>query len=89
LIYLKCTGPALRQIGRNVKTAPVGAPQEHPTQGLTSKGCSMVATKSANAKPGERKLPHLFRPGRLGRFTVPNLIKYGACCVSNYNTRDG
>lgn len=38
---------------------------------------------------GERKLPHLFRPGRLGRHAVPNLIKYGACCVSNYNTRDG
>ncbi len=38
---------------------------------------------------GERKLPHLFRPGRLGRYAAPNLIKYGACCVSNYNTRDG
>ena len=38
---------------------------------------------------GERKLPNLFRPGRLGRYPTPNLIKYGACCVSNYNTRDG
>jgi len=40
-------------------------------------------------KPGERKLPELFRPGRIGRFTTPNMIKYGACCVSNYNERDG
>ena len=41
------------------------------------------------ARPGEKKLPHLFRPGRIGRYAAPNLIKYGACCVSNYNTRDG
>jgi 2,4-dienoyl-CoA reductase (NADPH2) len=31
----------------------------------------------------------LFSPGRLGRYPTRNLIKYGACCVSNYNTRDG
>jgi flavanone/flavanol-cleaving reductase len=42
-----------------------------------------------SARPGEQKLPHLFKPGRLGRYRAPNLIKYGACCVSNYNTRDG
>ena len=35
------------------------------------------------------RLTHLFRPGKLGRYAAPNLIKYGACCVSNYNTRDG
>lgn len=40
-------------------------------------------------KPGELKLPHLFQPGQLGRFKTRNRIKYGACCVSNYNTRDG
>ncbi|MDH4188606.1 MAG: FAD-dependent oxidoreductase [Betaproteobacteria bacterium] len=40
-------------------------------------------------RPGERKLAHLFKPARLGRYTAPNSIKYGACCVSNYNTRDG
>jgi len=39
--------------------------------------------------PGESKLPELFRPGRIGKFATKNLIKYGACCVSNYNTRDG
>ena len=32
---------------------------------------------------------HVFSPGRLGAFTVQNRIKYAACCVSNYNTRDG
>jgi 2,4-dienoyl-CoA reductase (NADPH2) len=41
------------------------------------------------ARPGEAKLAHLFQPGRIGRFATRNLIKYGACCVSNYNTRDG
>ena len=40
-------------------------------------------------KPGEAKLKHLFQPGRIGKFKTKNLIKYGACCVSNYNGRDG
>lgn len=40
-------------------------------------------------KPGLAKLPYLFQPGRFGRFEIKNRIKYGACCVSNYNTRDG
>ena len=40
-------------------------------------------------RPGEQKLPELFRPGKIGRFATKNTIKYGACCVSNYNTRDG
>ncbi len=40
-------------------------------------------------RPGEAKLPHLFKPNRIGKFATPNSIKYGACCVSNYNTRDG
>ena len=35
------------------------------------------------------ELTHLFKPGRLGRYPTRNMIKYGACCVSNYNTRDG
>ena len=39
--------------------------------------------------PGEQAFPRLFRPGRLGRYPTKNAIKYGACCVSNYNTRDG
>jgi len=40
-------------------------------------------------KPGEAKLKYLFQPGQIGSFKTKNLIKYGACCVSNYNGRDG
>ena len=40
-------------------------------------------------KVGETRLRHLFQPVDWGRFHVKNRIKYGACCVSNYNTRDG
>ncbi|MBI4984007.1 MAG: FAD-dependent oxidoreductase [Rhodocyclales bacterium] len=40
-------------------------------------------------RPGELKLPHLFKPGQFGKFKTKNMVKYGACCVSNYNTRDG
>jgi len=40
-------------------------------------------------KPGEERLRHLFAPTKWGRFNIKNRIKYGACCVSNYNTRDG
>jgi 2,4-dienoyl-CoA reductase (NADPH2) len=35
------------------------------------------------------QLTHLFQPATWGRFQVKNRVKYGACCVSNYNTRDG
>ncbi|MDT3684113.1 MAG: FAD-dependent oxidoreductase [Pseudorhodoplanes sp.] len=40
-------------------------------------------------KPGEVKLSHLFQRAKWGRFELKNRVKYGACCVSNYNTRDG
>jgi 2,4-dienoyl-CoA reductase (NADPH2) len=40
-------------------------------------------------RPGEQKLRHLFQPGQFGKFKTKNMVKYGACCVSNYNTRDG
>jgi 2,4-dienoyl-CoA reductase (NADPH2) len=40
-------------------------------------------------KRREEKLSHLFQPAKWGRLEVKNRIKYGACCVSNYNTRDG
>ncbi len=43
----------------------------------------------AKIKPGEAKLKHLFEPSRIGKFATRNRIKYGACCVSNYATRDG
>jgi 2,4-dienoyl-CoA reductase (NADPH2) len=41
------------------------------------------------SRPGEQKLKHLFQPGQFGKFKTKNMVKYGACCVSNYNTRDG
>ena len=40
-------------------------------------------------RTGEAKLAQLFAPGSIGKFPTKNRIKYGACCVSNYNTRDG
>jgi hypothetical protein len=46
-------------------------------------------TTIAVKRPGEAKLKDLFQPGRIGKFEVKNRIKYGACCVSNYNGRDG
>ncbi len=39
--------------------------------------------------PGEARLKHLFEPSSLGGLPTSNRIKYGACCVSNYATRDG
>ncbi len=38
---------------------------------------------------GEQPLSHLFEPVTWAGFDVKNRVKYGACCVSNYNTRDG
>ncbi len=46
-------------------------------------------TEIAVKRPGEAKLKDLFKPGKVGKFEVKNRIKYGACCVSNYNGRDG
>ena len=40
-------------------------------------------------RPGEAKLAQLFATGSIGKFQTKNKIKYGACCVSNYNTRNG
>ncbi|MCL5962344.1 MAG: FAD-dependent oxidoreductase [Chloroflexi bacterium] len=38
---------------------------------------------------GEERFPNIFKAGRIGKFTTSNRVKYGACCVSNYNDRDG
>lgn len=35
------------------------------------------------------EFPHVFGQGKIGKFTVRNRVKYAACCVSNFNTRDG
>ncbi|NQV55079.1 MAG: FAD-dependent oxidoreductase [Rhodospirillales bacterium] len=34
-------------------------------------------------------LAKLFEETKFGRFTLSNRVKYGACCVSNFNTTDG
>ncbi len=40
-------------------------------------------------KSAGKNLPNLFQKATWGRFPVRNRVKYGACCVSNYNERDG
>lgn len=39
--------------------------------------------------PGVKTHPHLFAPTRIGSLTAKNAVKYAACSVSNFNTRDG
>ena len=39
--------------------------------------------------PGVAKYPNIFSPMRIGSFTCRNRVKYAACSVSNFNTRDG
>jgi 2,4-dienoyl-CoA reductase (NADPH2) len=39
-------------------------------------------------KEGARKYPHIFSPGRIGKFQTKNRIKY-ASTETNFNTRDG
>lgn len=48
-----------------------------------------IAARPATFEQGRTKLKNLFEPARIGRFEIANRVKYGACCVSNYNTRDG
>jgi len=38
---------------------------------------------------GEERFPYLFQKGSVGRLETLNRVKYAACCVSNYNNRDG
>lgn len=40
-------------------------------------------------KNDNNQFPHILSPGKIGRFTTGNRVKYAACCVSNFNTRDG
>ncbi len=39
--------------------------------------------------PGIAKYGNIFRPIQVGSFTCRNRVKYAACSVSNFNTRDG
>src|SRR5512136_2126090 len=38
---------------------------------------------------GMVKYPNIFNETRVGAFTCRNCVKYAACSVSNFNTRDG
>lgn len=38
---------------------------------------------------GEERYPHIYQPIRLGRYTSRNRVKFAACSVSNFCTRDG
>ena len=38
---------------------------------------------------GANRFSRLFEPAKWGKFELKNRIKYGSCCVSNYNNRDG
>lgn len=38
--------------------------------------------------PGEEKYPHIFSPGKIGKFETKNRIKY-ASTETNFNYRDG
>lgn len=38
---------------------------------------------------GSERYPNLFKPRRIGNLNSPNSVKYAACCVSNFNNRDG
>lgn len=38
---------------------------------------------------GKLKYSHIFSPKKIGRFEARNRVKYAACSVSNFNTRDG
>ena len=37
----------------------------------------------------QNQFPHVFSEAKVGKFKLHNRIKYAACCVSNFNTRDG
>ena len=39
--------------------------------------------------PGEKQFPNLFQEAQFAGFKLANRIKFGACCVSNFNDRDG
>ena len=37
----------------------------------------------------QNEFPHVFSEAKVGKFKMHNRIKYAACCVSNFNTREG
>ena len=43
----------------------------------------------AASEPGIAKYPNIFNQAQVGAFKCRNRVKYAACSVSNFNTRDG
>lgn len=37
----------------------------------------------------QQNFPHIFSKGKIGKYETINRVKWAACCVSNYNNRDG
>ena len=38
---------------------------------------------------GMKNFPNIFSKGKIGKFETINRVKWAACCVSNFNNRDG
>jgi len=37
----------------------------------------------------QKNFPNIFSKGKIGKFETTNRVKWAACCVSNFNNRDG
>jgi 2,4-dienoyl-CoA reductase (NADPH2) len=44
---------------------------------------------STQQKFGKDYFPNIFKPGKIGRFIIPNRVKHAACSISNYNSPQG
>ena len=42
-----------------------------------------------NGSTAQKNFPHIFSKGKIGKYETTNRVKWAACCVSNYNNRDG
>jgi 2,4-dienoyl-CoA reductase (NADPH2) len=41
------------------------------------------------SREDSNKFAHMFSKGKIGKYETPNRVKWAACCVSNFNNRDG
>jgi 2,4-dienoyl-CoA reductase (NADPH2) len=42
-----------------------------------------------DASLAQKNFPNIFTKGKIGKYETINRVKWAACCVSNYNNRDG
>jgi 2,4-dienoyl-CoA reductase (NADPH2) len=42
-----------------------------------------------DASLAQKNFPNIFAKGKIGKYETTNRVKWAACCVSNYNNRDG